>query len=106
MNENVRTLLNIFSRHSDEMLVPLVEERLQDQDYVHSFRGGQLSVTRNRYVKGGFKLCVEYYMEAGNFICERSEWRKPVQSLILSAEFGPSKRMLNSFVLLAGDGQK
>lgn len=45
-------------------------------------------------------------MEEGTFIRDRLELRSHVQCAITSDKFGPSKKIRNSFVLTAGDGQE
>lgn len=49
-NENLKALFNKFSKHDDEILTDLVEEKVQDQGCAHSFISFHPFVTRSGFV--------------------------------------------------------
>lgn len=61
--EDVKTLLNMFSKNGAEVLAGLVKEILQKQACVTSFRSGQLSVSRSRFIADGYSSYLKGNME-------------------------------------------
>lgn len=78
MNENVKNILFKFSKYRVQVLVDVVEKRLQNHDSEQTPEKFYLPISRNRFVKGGFTLCVEKSVEDGRSIRDRSELQKPV----------------------------
>lgn len=103
--ENLKVLLNMVSRHGSEVLTDAVKETLQDQCRAPRLRRFHRSVSRSGLVVGVYTLCVKDYVEEGHFIHDRPELWSQIRPVFDQNEFGRSRRMQNSFLLIDSDGE-
>lgn len=73
MNEDVKNVLIIFSKHGPEVLSGPVKEGPPDQDCKTFLRSIHHTVSRSRFVEGGFRACPQEKWQTGAlFVIERS----------------------------------
>lgn len=67
--KNMKTVLNMFSKHAIEKLADLIKERLLDQVCAPSSETFHLSVWKDEFDSGGYNPGSTDHMEKGNLNC-------------------------------------
>lgn len=106
MNEDVTTVLNIFSKSGADVLADLVKEIQRNQYCALSLRSIHLFMSRNGSEEDGFTPCLKDYVEDENLIHYTQEAWYQVQRVLGSDKFWPTRRMRNRSIFIAGhDGE-
>lgn len=91
MSKNVKTVLNILSKHVVEVLVDPVEERLQDRGYARSLRSVHLFSLRSKIIAGGYTSCLKDYVKKRSFIRDRPKLQNPFPLEFSCDKFGRAR---------------
>lgn len=73
MTENVKNLLDMFSKHGFQVHVDMVKEILHALSYVQFLTSVHFSLSKSRFFVVRYTMCLINYMEAGSYICDRVE---------------------------------
>lgn len=93
----------MFSKHGEEVLSDMVKERQPDQGCVQSFRSVHLSGSRGESVAGASTPRRKDYAEEKHFICDKLMSQNQVQGVLACDKSRPSRRVRNSFSLIAAE---
>lgn len=103
MNKNMKAHLNMFSNHGAEIQTDLVKDSLQEQECLQSLRSVYPLLSRSSFVEGEYTPYLKNYAEEETISRNRPGSRDQAQRVLSSDNYGPSRRIGCSSLLISDD---